>query len=298
MSQTRLTQLTITRIAAFAVIYTILGLLVPIQGYVTVGFAVGTVIVAILYGLVLYYLNVNMPLGRKARILITWSGVYIIQLLNPVLEGFFFTTQFEGQPELVFGAVIFGLVLTLPTAVAAGFLFIPEGEIRSFSELRKEYSFNWTLSQYAVRIIIASMLWLGIYFTIGSIIAPLVLPYYIGGSVGYELALPAVEIVIFLQTVRGFIYTLGFLPIIISVNLNRKSLAIITVGLLYIAGALAVFVISDQFPIFLRLIHGLELFVDSFIAGIVFAFALGRQSHPLDESAPLTAKVEIPEQIA
>ncbi|MFW9770166.1 MAG: hypothetical protein ACFFEM_15210 [Candidatus Thorarchaeota archaeon] len=267
---------TLVRITVFVLIYTSFGLLIPIQGYLSLSFAVGTVITAVLYAFALYYMNTKIPLGRKFRILITWIAVYVIQMLNPVLEGIFFTTQFEGQPELAFGAVVFGLVLTLPTALVAGVLFNPEGTISSFGQLRKEYLGNWTPSQFVVRFIIASMLWLVIYYTIGTIIAPLVLPYYTGGSVGYDLALPAVEIVIILQTVRGFIYVTSVLPIVISVKLDRKSLAIILVALLYIAGALAVFVISDQFPVFLRIVHGIELFVDSLIAGVVIAFLLGK----------------------
>ncbi|MFW9788579.1 MAG: hypothetical protein ACFFE2_10015 [Candidatus Thorarchaeota archaeon] len=269
------------RITVFIVIYALFGLLIPLQGYLSLGFAIGTVITAVLYAFTLYYMNANIPLGRKPRILITWIAVYVIQMLNPVLEGIFFTTQFEGQPELAFGAVVFGLVLTLPTALVAGFLFNPEGEISSFSQLREEYFAKWTSSQFAVRFIIASMLWLVIYYTIGNIIAPLVLPYYTDGSVGYNLALPAVEIVIMLQTIRGFIYVISVLPIVISVKLDRKSLAVILVALLYIAGALAVFVISEQFPVYLRIVHGIELFVDSLIAGIVISYLLGKTGQAL-----------------
>ncbi len=276
MSSIELSRDTVVRIAVFTMIYTLFGLLIPIQGYVSSGFAIGTLITAVLYGFLLYYLNTNMPLGRKARILITWIAVYVIQMLNPVLEGIFFTTQFEEQPELAFGAVVFGLVLTLPTALVAGVLFNPTREVARFNQLRKEYFKGWTSSQFAVRFIIASMLWLVIYYTIGTIIAPLVLPYYTDGGVGYDLTLPTAEIVILLQTVRGFIYVLSILPIVISVKLDKRSLAIALVALLYIAGALAVFVISEQFPVFLRVIHGIELFVDSLIAGIVISFILGK----------------------
>ncbi|UCE11462.1 MAG: hypothetical protein JSW61_05895 [Candidatus Thorarchaeota archaeon] len=276
MSPIELSRDTIVRISVFIVIYTLFGLLIPIQGYVSISFAIGTLITAVLYGFALYYMNTNIPLGRKARILITWIAVYVIQMLNPVLEGIFFTTQFEGQPELAFGAVVFGLVLTLPTALVSGVLFSPTGEVTSFDQLRKKYFIEWTSSQFAVRFIIASMLWLVIYYTIGTIIAPLVLPYYTDGGVGYDLTLPAAEIVILLQTVRGFIYVLSVFPIVISVKLDKKPLAIILVALLYIAGALAVFVISEQFPVYLRFVHGIELFVDSLIAGTVISFILGK----------------------
>ena len=102
------------RIAVFAAVYTAFGLLIPVQGYVTVSFAIGTVVTAILYGLTLFYLNTNLPLGRRARFLITWLALYCIQMLMPVLEGIFFSTQFEGAPELIFGALIFGWILVLP----------------------------------------------------------------------------------------------------------------------------------------------------------------------------------------
>ena len=285
MIQTGISRADGIRIAIFAVVYLLFGLLMPIQGYVTAEFAVGTAVVAVLYGLVLYYLNTGIPLGRKARILITWLAVYVVQMLNPVLEGVFFSTLFEGHPESVFGAIVFGLVLTLPTAVAAGLLFKPSGEIKSFAELRRDYFSATRWPQFVARFVVASVLWMAIYFLFGSIVGPIVSPYYTEGGVGYELVIPPVGILILLQTLRGFIYALGILPIVLSTRFSRTRLAGVLAGLLYVGGALAIFVISAQFPVFLRVVHGLELFADSLFAGVVIAYILGRRIRPVVQAA-------------
>ena len=267
------------RIAAFAIVYTLFGLLIPIQGSLTVSFAIGTVVTAVLYGLTLYYLNTNMPLGRKARFLIIWLAVYVIQMLMPVLEAAFFSTQFVGAPELVFGALLFGWILVLPTALAGVILFSPTDTIRSFGEMRREYFGRMNASQFAGRYIVSSVLWMVVYFIFGAIIAPFVLPYYTEGGVGYELVLPELHVILSLQLLRGFILVLMILPLIISTNLDWKHLTIIIAALLYVGGALAIFLISDQFPLFLRMFHGVEMFADASVVGVVIAYILGRQEH-------------------
>jgi hypothetical protein len=277
MNQTKITQLAATRITIFAAIYVLFGLLIPVQGYVSVGFAMGTMVTAILYGATLYYVNTNIPLNRKARFLITWLAIYCIQMLMPVLEGVFFSTQFEGSPELIFGALIFGWVLVLPAALAGAILFSP-AKLQSFGELRRNYFERINKVQFVGRLVIASALWMVIYFVFGAIVAPYVLPYYSEGGVGYQLVLPALQVILGLQLLRGFILVLFILPLIISTNLEWKQLAGIIAALLYIGGALAIFLISDQYPIVLRMIHGMEMFADAAFAGIVVAYLLGKHS--------------------
>lgn len=277
MSQIKITQLAATRITIFAVIYVLFGLLIPIQGYVSIGFAMGTMVTAILYGVTLYYLNTNIPLSRKARFLISWLAIYCIQMLMPVLEGVFFSTQFEGAPELIFGALVFGWVLVLPAALAGAILFSPV-KVQSFDELRRDYFQRMNKAQLAGRFVIASALWMVIYFVFGAIVAPYVLPYYTEGGVGYQLVLPALQVILGLQLLRGFILVLFILPLIISTKLGWKQLAVVIAALLYIGGALAVFLISDQYPLILRMIHGMEMFADAAFAGIAIAYLLGRRS--------------------
>jgi hypothetical protein len=277
MTQSKFTQSTATRITAFAAIYVLFGLLIPIQGYVSIGFAIGTVIAAILYGITLYYLNTNIPLNRKARFLITWLAIYCIQMLMPVLEGVFFSTQFEGAPELIIGALVFGWVLVLPTALAGAVLFNP-AEVYTFGEIKEEYFRGIGNVQFIGRFIIASALWMIIYYIFGAIIAPYVLPYYTVGGIGYHLVLPEPQVVLGLQLVRGFILVLLIMPLVISTDLDWKHLAVAIAALLYIGGAIAIFLISDQYPLVLRMMHAMEMFADAAFAGIAIAYLLGRRS--------------------
>jgi hypothetical protein len=123
---------------------------------------------------------------------------------------------------------------------------------------------------------LASVLWMGIYFVFGSIVGPLVLPYYTAPGSPFHLVLPSIEVVLSLQTLRGFIYVIGVMPLIVALNTDNRRLAIVLSALLYIGGALAVFIISDQFAVFLRIVHGVELLADSVVAGVVISALLGR----------------------
>lgn len=276
MSHTKIRIDQIARVLGFSTIYTAFGLLMPIQEVVTISFMIGTVITGLLYGVVLRFASLHMPVSQKARIAIIWFAIYVIQLLNPILEGIFFSTQFDGAPELAVGAIIFGTLLTMPTAVSAGVLFKPKGEIIGFKEMKNQFFSNFTSSSFGVRFILASVLWMGIYFVFGVIVAPLVLPYYQAPGSPFNLVLPSIEIVLALQTLRGFIYAIGVLPLVIALDIDKRGLAFILISLLYIGGALAVFIISEQFVVFLRVIHGIELFADSLFAGLVISALLGR----------------------
>jgi hypothetical protein len=266
----------IARILGFVVIYTAVSLILPIQGTVTLSFAIGSIITGLLYGICLWYASLYIPLSKKTRIAVIWASVYVIQMLNPVLEGLFFSTQFEGNPELALGGILFGTILTLPTALAAGLLFNPATEVVSFGDLRKQYFAGFARSSFALRFILASVLWMGIYFVFGSIVGPLVLPYYTAPGSPFHLVLPSIEVVLSLQTLRGFIYVIGVMPLIVALNTDNRRLAIVLSALLYIGGALAVFIISDQFAVFLRIVHGIELLADSVVAGVVISALLGR----------------------
>lgn len=276
MSQVTFRTTDIARLLGFVVIYTAMSLILPVQGTVTLSFAIGSIITGFLYGAILWYASLYMPLSRKVRIAVIWVAVYVIQLLNPILEGLFFSTQFEGHPELALGGIIFGTILTLPTAIAAGLLFNPATEVKSYHDLTMQYFSGFTRSSFALRFIVSSILWMGIYFVFGSIVGPIVLPYYTAPGSPFHLVLPPVQVVLGLQTIRGFIYVSGVLPLILALNADKRRLAVILSALLYIGGAVAVFLISDQFAVFLRIVHGVELLADSVVAGIVISALLGR----------------------
>ncbi|MFB0504197.1 MAG: hypothetical protein ACETWE_10220 [Candidatus Bathyarchaeia archaeon] len=74
---------------------------------------------------------------------------------------------------------------------------------------------------------------------------------------------------------RGFIYVGALLPITVSLKIRTKHLLLSMIGLLYIGGGLAIFVLVETFPLTLRIVHGLEMLADSILFGSVIAYLLG-----------------------
>lgn len=260
---------------SFSLIYLAVSLLFPIQGHLSWAYACGSIMTAALYGWALGILMQSLPLKLPARIGVAWLAIYVIQLLNPVLEGFFFTTMFADAPEMLAGALVFGLVLTAPAAIGAGVLFKPvDTNPLGFREALRQLPNRPHGLGLLARIALASVIWATIYLVNGAIVSPWVLPYYTTESVGFNLALPSAEHLVILQIVRGILYVVALLPVILWSSLKTLHLSLALAGLLYVAGALAIFVISDQFPLFLRVVHGLELAVDSLLAAFAFVFTL------------------------
>lgn len=258
-----------------SMIHLTVSLFFPIQGHLSWTYLGLSVVASVLYGWILGVLMQSLPLRLPARIGVAWLAIYVIQFLNPVLEGYFFTTLFANAPEMLAGALIVGIALTAPVAIGAGLLFKPAAaSSRGFQQafLQSQNRIHgWSLLG---RIVLASVIWAAIYLINGYIVSPWVLPYYTTESVGFQLDLPSAEHLVILQIIRGCLYTIALLPIILWSRLKRLHLSIGLAGLLYVAGALAIFVISDQYPVFLRVIHGIELAVDSLLGAFAFVFAL------------------------
>lgn len=268
----------IGRVLIFTLAYVVIGVLVPLQqGEPTITYILGTVVTGFLYGVLLGFVLTRMSVERIGRILSVWIAIFVVQMFNPILEGFFFSTLFE-DPSLLVAGALFGAILTLVYSVIAGLLFVPKSatdslgnELRSYFGERKVFSWTW-------RVVVAALSWLLFYFIFGSIVAPIVLPYYTDPSLGYDLVLPSVEIVLSLQASRGFIYIGALLPVVASLKIGIKRLLVVIIGFLYIGGGLAIFVIIETFPAILRIVHGLEIFADSLFFGIVITYLLGRKS--------------------
>jgi len=265
----------IARALVFTLTYLVIGILVPLQqGEPTVAYSLGASITGFLYALVLGTILTQMPLRRRWRLLSVWIAIYVVQLFNPLIEGLFFTNQFEDPSLFIFGA-LFGAILALVYSMIAGFLFTPKSGANSFMTELRNYFGQRKATDWAWRVVTTALSWPLIYFIFGSIVAPIVTPYYTDPTAGYGLVLPSLETVISVQVLRGFIYVGSLLPITVSLKIRMKHLLLSMIGLLYIGGGLAIFVIVETFPLTLRIVHGLEMLADSILFGSVIAFLLG-----------------------
>jgi hypothetical protein len=244
--------------------------LIPLHGTSTSAYLIGSVISGYLYALVLGYLLERTRLVLLGRIFASWLAMYVIQMLNPLVEGFLFTDQFTDSTMLA-GAVIFSAVLTLIYAVAAGFLFKGlEADVTLRADLGRFFSVR--KGEFWVKFMLAAISWAIIYFVFGSIVGPYVLPFYTDPDSAYHLVLPDTLTLFWIQAFRGLLYLVSLLPLLASVDTDRRGFFIALAGLMYVGGGLSIFVIVDVYPLFLRAVHGLEMLADSvtFAGSIIY----------------------------
>jgi hypothetical protein len=264
------------RLVLFTLTFTVLGVVIPLQGTATITYAIGLAIVGIFYGLLLGFTLTQLPISLKGRILACTLPLFVIQFLNPMIEGFFFTTQLT--PVLMTFGVLFGFLLSLIHALIAGLLFKPTTVESSFSEELKLYFSQRKSPEWAWRLLLVPLLWLVIYFVFGNLIAPIVMPYYADPSMPYQLIAPSLEVVIGIQVIRGFLYLGALLPLLAILKIDAKQLMLVLVGFLYIGGGLAIFVIVETFPLVLRVVHGIEILASSICLGAIIVYLLRRET--------------------
>jgi hypothetical protein len=262
------------RVVFFALIYVVLGLLFPLQqGTITVTYVIGLAITGLLYGLLLGAALMHFTVGRKARIVLILLPLFVIQWLNPLIEGYVFTTRLNDVTLLV-GGVLFGLLLSLAYALVAGALFVPSQATQTLGGQFRIYFAQRAVVDWLWRIVLVALSWAGFYFIFGSIIGPIVMPYYTDPSSPYQLRLLGVEVIAAVQVIRGFVYTGALIPIRIALKQDVKYVLLVLVGLLYVGGGLAIFVIVETFPLVLRVVHGIEILADSLCFGAAATYLL------------------------
>jgi hypothetical protein len=258
------------RILFFAMLFivtdltlTTAGPYLPIQ--VVVDFVLG-IAMGFVFGLIFTHLF----LGRLVRIGIAWFALFIIQWFNNMIEGYLFTTMLT--EALLIAAAIFGLIISLLHAIFIGFLFPPSNTDRSLRSEIKEYFAEQPFYHWLGRFALASILYLIIYYGIGSLISPIVLPFYL--DMGTELTVPPLWVILLVEPARGFLYILALLSFLVSLKVETKELYLLLAFALYLP-SIAMFLPNPTFPILLRIIHGLfEILVDSLLFTAIIIFLL------------------------
>lgn len=273
----KLTGIETMKLFLFTAIYTIIGYIIPIQQNTpTLTYLIGTAITGLLYAVLLRHILHSMTIGARGRFFSIWIAIWIVQMFNPLLEGIFFTNQLTGF-TIVFGAVIFGMILPIIYTASAVILFRPENAGSSLRQRLRDHFSKRRASEWGWRIATASLSWTIIYFVFGNLVAPWVMPYYSDPSSGFNLVYPSLTELLALQTVRGFIYVVSLIPLAISINVDFQRAFTTTASLLFIGGGLAIFLIVETFPLTLRLFHSIDLLADSIFFGYTFSYFLVRE---------------------
>jgi len=257
------------RILLFSVIFTsIEAVLFGQLSTIIIGFSF---IAGILLALILGLVFIKLPFKLVVRIGMAWLALFIIQYFSNLFEAFFFTTLFP-TVLLFLAGVLESLVITFIEALLVGILFVPREIEKSYikSYFAQRSGFSW-----ALRIVVASLIYFPIYLVFGGLVSPFVLPYYTDPSMG--LMIPSFDVMIPVELVRGLLYVLALLPIIAGIRIKRRYLYVGIASLLYIPGAFIPLLTNLSWPVQLRIFHGLEILADYLVYGAALIYLLARK---------------------
>lgn len=233
------------------------------QGLMLAGQLAGGVVVSIGVGLVARH----MGGGFVSRCGALAAFLYLAHGLNTALEASIFTTMGGGWMLVVAGlpasilcaAVVARAVPALPKARPMGEQFAGWAASRS--------AWSWT-----GRLALAVAAFPVIYYCFGMMIAPLVIEYY--RRPGGFLRLPAPQVVIGMQMLRSVIFLVASLPIVACWSGSRAQM-IVKLGLAHFClVGLAGLIVPGLLPMWLRFVHGSEIFADSMVYAWVLASLL------------------------
>jgi len=240
------------------------------------------VVSGLILGLILGQLARRLPIPTTERFLVLFLLILIVNRLLNLVEGVFFTTLIGN------GLVATVVIDTLGAAGIAALLavlFPPIAETdrlavatRRFFRARPATSWTW-------RIILAGLLYLPTYFVFGMLAYPFVRSYYEDPALGAGVRVPAVEVIVPLEIIRGLLYVVALIPFISILRQPRWRLALWLGLIIATLNAWEPLIANTFWPVTMRVTHGLEITADSLVQGFTIAWLLGLKAADVATSA-------------
>jgi hypothetical protein len=232
--------------------------------------AVGDLILAAILGL----LSSRLAGGFVARWLILALLTWVALGVNTVLEASIFSTFSAASPFTVIMYLVYGLV----GGAAVAWLFQPAARGEGFGTRAQTFFARRSASGWIWRLVAALVAFPVIYLLFGSIVGPIVVPYYRQSGTG--LVLPGMDQIIPMALLRSLLFLLACLPVLIAWQGSRLGLWLaLGTALFLLVGGVPLFQ-ATWFPTTLRIAHGLEILADSFAHAGVLVLLLVRKPNP------------------
>jgi hypothetical protein len=263
-------KLSVWRLVAYASIFTMIELIyhtissVPLTSEYATLSIIGGLLTAILVGILFQ----NLPFGPVPRLTLVWLFLFIVQMFADLIEGVFFTTRIS-SPAIFLGGILLSILITFPESLT-GLLLFPATSPPS--PLRLTLCKNLRGRQWLPHFVLGSVAYLPIYFLFGVLVSPIVTPFYTDPSLGLGLRIPSFPVMMSIELLRGLLFALALIPIIISIRLSRTGTWLLVALSLYVVGAYVPFVAGTTLPWALKFFHSLEIFADSLVYGGVCTY--------------------------
>jgi len=246
----------------------------------------------VLMGLVLGWVLPRTRLRWDECVIVSYLPLFVIQIVNNVLEGIYFSDLrgfppyfFSGMTIAVQSVSILFFYISFVVALIAGALFAAkkpetrlESEVSAYFREGERVSWLW-------RIAVASTAYLPIYFAFWALIGPFVAQYCLFPP--WQMITARFTLFVPLELLRGFLYVFALLPILATMRGRLGTIYFGVVSLLYVPGALAPLMIypwtNPIFPLRVILpsdilpIHAVETLAESVVHGAVITLLLARK---------------------
>jgi len=249
----------------------IIGAMLGVQVGVDTGGAssfIWMLLAAFLLGIFLGPFASRLSLTRGQHFIL-WGSLILFNLGSVAIEGAYFAPDLVPVPipvllaQQALATAIAALVITL--------LFTSTGQSISWMNAlrtRPWYSWIW-------RFLLSAFSYLAFYFVFGGLNYSLVTrPYYESHAGG--LTVPAPELVLIIESIRGLLIVFSVLLFLLSVRGTRRQLMVSTGWLLFAIGGIIPLIWQiSSLPLFLLFASAIEIFFQNFLTGAVAAWLMG-----------------------
>ncbi len=183
--------------------------------------------------------------------------VWIAYGVNTTLEAAIFTSYSA--------ASLFTLVMNLTSSLAGAAIiaafFYPANGNQSFSNQIRPFFAQFSARQWLWRVPAGLLAFPAVYYLFGLLIAPIVLPYYQQNVTG--LAIPSLSVLLPVMFLRGALFLVSCLPVMIAWKGSRLGLTLTLGCVLFVLVGGLYMLQATWLPSTLRLTHSLEILADS-----------------------------------
>ncbi len=217
----------------------------------------------------------HLPLARMQRVAVLWAVLFLVGYPINALEAMFFTTLSPGQ---LIGQGVRVLGTSFIVAWLFDWLFPAQPPTASLGRRLREMLARRSWLSWLGRLVLCSLAYVLVYLVVGAVFyLAFTQPYYTDPALAEQLQLrapPDFGVILPLEIVRGLLFALVLLPLIATVRLGRRWLAVWLGLILFVAGALVSLLVNRSWPIPLRVYHGVEIFFQNFTLGLVIGYLL------------------------
>lgn len=199
--------------------------------------------------------------------IVLFVSMLVVIYISNILEAMFFV-----HSPFQFSRLLIVLPKLLVEAFTAAWIFHAAQNKESFSETTKKFFSARPWTSWLWRIPLASLMYFPVYFFFGILISPFVVPIYQSNP---QLIIPPFSSIIPLEIVRGFLYVLALLPLLMGWKGKRGYAILALAGFLYIPGAF-VPLLTTSLPREIVPFHMGEILGDS----LLFAFIVAKLLSP------------------